>query len=188
MTEDEMVDLIVGYRVLEFIKNVKLKSGKTSDHFYNFGKINTAEALNQLATCMISEIYCDDFNVLFTSAYKGIMLTSAILLECGNRFRSDKHFKMGFLRKDLKDHGETGMVVGYNPGHMDSVVLVDDVFTTGQSILEMVNFIKPSGAKIKSVIVVVNRASPQVQKEIEDSIGCPIRYLIHDEMIMEHLK
>jgi orotate phosphoribosyltransferase len=185
MTEKELIELILNNKVLTVGTEFRLKSGEMSDHFYNFSVLNSAQSLAQLATHMVGNIYGDTYTVLFTSAYKGIIITAAMLSECGLDFPNIT-FRMGFLRKEKKDHGEEGLVVGYCPGPGDSVVLVDDVLTTGQSLLEMARFVKSTGATIESAIVVVRRATLKVQAEIEKELGCPICCLVSDEKVMAH--
>lgn len=183
MTEQELIELILDYGVLTVKPAIQLKSGVMSDHFYNFGMVSSAETLSHIACHMIANIYGDSYTTIFTSAYTGIMLASALLFECGNFYPNIK-FNIGYLRKERKDHGEQGIVVGHCPKPGDVAVLVDDVFTSGQSLVEMAEFVKATGATIESAIVVVRRASPKVQAEIEEKIGCPIRCLVSDEAVM----
>jgi orotate phosphoribosyltransferase len=187
MTESELIDLILENHVLTVGQEFQLKSGEMTDHFYNFGKLNSAQSLAQLATHMIGNIYGDTYTVLFTSAYKGIMITSAMLSECGLDFPNIT-FRMGYLRKEEKDHGEEGIVVGHCPGPGEVVVLVDDVFTTGQSLQEMADFIKSTGAMIESAIVVVRRGSLEVKADVEQLLDCPIRCLVSDDKVMAKYK
>lgn len=183
MREKELIELILDNNVLTVGTEFILKSGERSDHFYDFGMLNSAESLSILACHMVASIYGDTYTSIFTSAYKGIMLASALLFECGTDFPNIK-FKLGFLRKEAKDHGEEGIVVGYCPGPGDIVVLVDDVLTSGQSLLEMAKFVKSTGATIESAIVVVRRAEPNDQSKLEKELGCPICCLVTDEAVM----
>lgn len=184
MNEHDVIDFILDNGILIFGSSFKLKSGLSADHFYDFGKVNSSSKLTQLANYMNSNIYGEEYTVLFTSAYKGIMLSTALLIECGNDYPSID-FKMGFLRKEKKDHGEMSDVVGYYPKPSDTVVLVDDVLTSGQSLLEMADFIRSTGAKIESAIVIVMRAPEARHEEIAGKLGCPIRYLTTDEAVLK---
>lgn len=157
---------------------VVLKSGLTSDHFYDFGNVNCSRSLPQLAMWLVAHS-TDLFSVIFTSAYKGIMIATAMLDECGVCFPTER-VKMGYLRKEKKDHGEGGQVVGYTPKAEELVLLVDDVLTSGQSLLEMAEFVESTGAIVEGAVVVVNRMSDDELKAFQEKVGIRINYLISD--------
>lgn len=157
---------------------VVLKSGLTSDHFYDFGSVNCSRSLPQLAMWLVAHS-TDLFNVIFTSAYKGIMIATAMLDECGVCFPTER-VRVGFLRKEEKDHGEGGRVVGYTPKEGELVLLVDDVLTSGQSLSEMAQFVESTGAFVEGAVVVVNRMSNDELKAFQNQMGFQVSYLISD--------
>lgn len=179
LTKRDIVNYILKNNVYQ-MGDVILKSGRTSDHIFNFGKVCSSSALAELATMMVSTA-TDDFTAIFTSAYKGIMISAAMLCECNTCFPSAP-IKMGYLRKERKDHGEGGNVIGYIPKENEAVLLVDDVLTTGQSLIEMAEFINSNTkAYVDSAIVVVSRMSIDEVKDLQAQLKFPINYLITDD-------
>lgn len=185
MNKKMFYDLLIQEGILEK-KSVTLKSGETSDFYYDFGKLSSAKLLKISASNLFNIIICTDLHkemsCLFTSAYKGINLTTALLIECSNFIY--RPIRMGYLRKEKKDHGDQQEIVGYTPSEKDSVILIDDVFTTGSSVLEMYNYLKDKGCKIIGVIVLINRSTGDIIDEISQEIDAPIfSVLTHDDVI-----
>lgn len=181
MLKKDVIRIIKGNEV--YIEGTKtLKSGISSDHFYDFSRVFDSQSLPPLAMWLVSHA-TDSFNVIFTSAYKGIPLASAMLCECGICFPTDT-IRMGFLRKEEKDHGEGGVVVGYTPNEEDIVLLVDDVLTSGQSLREMAQFVEKTGAVIEGAVVIVNRMTDDDFKKLESDLGFRIHYLVKDEDVL----
>lgn len=133
------------------------KSGRKMPYFVNAGKYRTGAqiaALGRFYADTITETFGDDVDVLFGPAYKGIPLVTAtaIALDAAGR---DVAFC--FDRKEAKDHGEGGVIVGHVPARGDRVVIVEDVTTAGTSIRQSVPLITQTGAEVVGLVVGVDR-------------------------------
>ena len=133
-----------------------LKSGRVSPYFFNAGLFNDGDKLYQLASCYAQTIVEKkvQFDVLFGPAYKGIplaALVSAILYEVHG-------INVGFAynRKEAKDHGEGGVLVGCNIQRR-RVLIIDDVITAGTAIKEAITLIQQNQASLAGVIVALDR-------------------------------
>ena len=132
-----------------------LKSGRVSPYFFNAGLFNSGAKLSRLAAfyaAVLAELEPEPF-MLFGPAYKGIPLASATATALADHHQRDAPFT--FNRKEKKDHGEGGQLVGA-PLEGD-VVIVDDVITAGTSIRESVDLIHSAGAQAAAVIVALDR-------------------------------
>ncbi len=132
-----------------------LKSGRVSPYFFNAGLFNSGATLSRLAyfyAAALNELESEPF-MLFGPAYKGIPLASATAAALADHYQRDVAF--AFNRKEVKDHGEGGQLVGA-PLHGD-VVIVDDVITAGTSIGESVDIISAAGARATAVIIALDR-------------------------------
>lgn len=132
-----------------------LKSGRTSPYFFNAGLFNSGHALNRL-----SEFYARTLNqhvpgpcMLFGPAYKGIPLVTGVAMAMDSLFQRD--IPMAYNRKEAKDHGEGGVLVGA-PLEGD-VIIVDDVITAGTSVGESVEIIRAAGANPAGVLIALDR-------------------------------
>lgn len=162
------------------IGKVTLKSGVVSDHFYNFGGICQSDQISSLGRWMADLIGDFDFDAIFTSAYKGIVICTAVILEIGFRF-PEKSFKMGYTRKETKTHGEGGLVVGYEPKKGDRVVLLDDVVTSGGSYLEMFQYLTQFEAVPVLAVAAVSRMNQKASVDLSSKTGpVPFRCLVED--------
>lgn len=114
----------------------KLKSGRLSPYFFNSGLFNTGISLDKLATAYVDPIVLHfEPDIIYGPAYKGIPLCAAIAMKYATQTGKDVRYV--FNRKEIKDHGEGGILVGLNPGETDfggkKVLIVDDVITSGFS-------------------------------------------------------
>lgn len=133
------------------------KSGRKTPFFINTGRYRTGTQMNQLAGFYADAIQarCVDFDFLFGPAYKGIPLAVAISMELSKR-GSDVPFC--FNRKEVKDHGEGGTLVGHKPEADESVLIVEDVTTAGTSIRETVPVLRATASvKLAGLVVSVDR-------------------------------
>lgn len=136
-----------------------LKSGRTSPYFLNTGGLDDGEKISKLgyfyASAMKNSLG-DDFDVVFGPAYKGVPLsvTSAIAL-----FRDHNiNKRYSFNRKEKKSHGEKGAIVGSELKDGDKVVMIDDVFTTGETKVEMVELLKEiAHIDFKGIFIALDR-------------------------------
>lgn len=183
MIKKEFIDFIYKNNIIQ-LGTVKLKNGDFSDHFYNFGEVNSPESLFHLSRWLVELVEGVEFDAVFTSAYKGIVIQAGFALDYGYQFPFKK-IKFGYLRKEHKLHGEGGDVVGYQPKRGDRVLLLDDVFTTGYSFDEMVKFLKGFGAIPVMALAAILRADEKLFDKFQKQTNIPVRYLIHDDEIVK---
>src|ERR1700738_877682 len=142
--QSEFIDLCVQLGFLRF-GSFTLKSGRESPYFFNAGLFNTGTAIGAVGRAYAAAVMASDltFDMLFGPAYKGIPLatiTAAALAEHGGR-----NLPFAFNRKEAKDHGEGGNIVG---GPLrGEVLIVDDVITAGTAIRETIDIIRVAGAR-----------------------------------------
>jgi len=152
--QTDFITLCVNLGVLKF-GSFKLKSGRDSPYFFNAGLFNTGAAIAAVGRAYAAAVAASDvsFDMLFGPAYKGIPLvtvTAAALAETQGR-----SLEFAFNRKEAKDHGEGGNIVG-NPLH-GRVLIVDDVITAGTAIRESIEIIKAAGATPAGVLLALDR-------------------------------
>lgn len=144
-----------------------LKSGRTSPYFFQAGAFNTASLLSTLATAYASTIALSpetpEFDVVFGPAYKGIPLASvtatSLFQLAPERFANTGY---AFNRKEAKDHGEGGTIVGASLKGK-RVLVVDDVITAGTAIREAVGIIEGAGGKVVGIVVALDRQERLVE-------------------------
>lgn len=132
-----------------------LKSGRTSPYFFNAGLFNSGSALAQLGRFYASAVIESglDFDVIFGPAYKGIPLGAATAIALAEQHQRD--LPWCFNRKEAKDHGEGGTVVG--APLRGKVVIIDDVISAGTSVRESVELIRAQGATPSAVVIALDR-------------------------------
>ena len=152
--QKEFLEFVIENEILRF-GEFTLKSGRTSPYFFNAGLFNTGAALAQLGSCYARVIVDQglDFDVLFGPAYKGIPLVSAIAIALSSEHAIDKPY--AFNRKEAKDHGEGGNIVGAEVH--GRVLVVDDVITAGTAIREAVDIIAAEGGETASILIALDR-------------------------------
>ena len=148
------IDLCLRLGVLRF-GEFKLKSGRLSPYFFNAGSFNTGGGLAELGRHYADAIQKTawPFDVLFGPAYKGIPLVAAASIALADRHGRDAPW--AFNRKEAKDHGEGGSIVG--APLKGRVVIVDDVITAGTAIRESVDIIRAAGAEPVGVALALDR-------------------------------
>jgi orotate phosphoribosyltransferase len=149
----EFIRFAIGEKVLSF-GEFKTKAGRLSPYFFNAGLFNTGGALSKLAQFYAKAISASglSFDMLFGPAYKGIPLVAAIsigLVDAG------RDVPFAFNRKEAKDHGEGGTVIG--APLQGEVLIVDDVISAGTSVRESVELIRGAGAKPCGVAIALDR-------------------------------
>lgn len=150
----KFIELALSKGVLKFGSFV-LKSGRTSPYFFNAGGFNTGADLATLGECYAHALVDAkiSFDVLFGPAYKGIPLACATAMALAKDH--NKNVPWCFNRKEKKDHGEGGNLVGA-PLKGD-ILLIDDVITAGTAIRESEEIIKANGANFKAALIALNR-------------------------------
>src|SRR5579863_6473094 len=151
--EREFVDFAVRNGVLRF-GQFTLKSGRVSPYFFNAGLFNTGARLLRLADFYAQAIIASNIAVdmLFGPAYKGIPLVAATAVALARR---DRDLPFAFNRKEVKDHGEGGTIIGHPPA--GRVWVIDDVISAGTSIAESVALIRAAGAIPAGVVIALDR-------------------------------
>lgn len=146
------LNLALDVKALEF-GTFTLKSGRTSPYFFNAAKMLTGN-LSELAKCYVEAINDAeiDFDSIYGPAYKGIFLGSIVALLLS---QEGKHYPLSFDRKEVKDHGEGGNIIGANPH--GNVMIIDDVLSAGTAARQSIELIKNTGAVPKVFVVGLDR-------------------------------
>lgn len=156
--KQEFIDFMIESDVLKF-GEFTLKSGRKSPFFMNAGAYVTGSALKRLGEYYakaIHENYGDDFDVLFGPAYKGIPLSVTTAIAYSELY--GKQIRYCSNRKEIKDHGDTGILLGSKLSDGDRVVIIEDVTTSGKSIEETFPIISAQGnISIKGLMVSLDR-------------------------------
>jgi orotate phosphoribosyltransferase len=186
------IDFMVQSKVLTFGDFVT-KSGRKTPFFINTGRYKTGEQIKKLGQ-FYAEAICaimpDDITVLFGPAYKGIPLvvTTAIALSEKNR-----NISYCFNRKETKNHGEGGNLIGHTLTDKDVVLLIDDVATAGTSVRETIPVIKKeANAAIRGLIISVDRmekgtGNRSALQELHDEFGLKTGAIVTLDDIVFHL-
>lgn len=169
-----------------------LKSGRVSPYFFNAGKFDNGRLLEQLAAGYAQLIVDNIENrfMVYGPAYKGIPLAAATAVNLS--LRHGLEIDYAYNRKEAKDHGEGGITVGAEL--KGKVVIIDDVITAGTSIYESARIIAQAGAKVRAVVIALDRQEIAAGKrksavqEIEDRLGAPVHSLIQLETLIAYLE
>jgi len=169
-----------------------LKSGRVSPYFFNTGLFNSGERLRRAGEFYAAAIVDSGqpFDVLFGPAYKGIPLVSAAAVGLAARHSRDVPF--AFNRKEVKDHGEGGNVIG--APLVGDVAILDDVISAGTSIGESVDIIRACNARPAAVFIALDRQergrdSPlSAVREVEQRHGIPVHAIATLDTLVEYLK
>jgi orotate phosphoribosyltransferase len=176
------------------------KAGRRSPYFFNAGLFNDGESLRLLGRFYAQALRASGlvFDVLFGPAYKGIPLaatTAVALAEFG------RNVPFAFNRKEIKDHGEGGNVIG--APLRGEVLIIDDVISAGTSVRESVDLIRAAGARPAGVVIAVDRQERgqgdlSAAQEVQRLYGIPVlsicslddivQYLSHREDLAQHLR
>lgn len=132
-----------------------LKSGRLSPYFFNAGRFDSGSSMAQLALCYADAVDAAGlkYDVVFGPAYKGIPLATAMACELAQRGRD---LPLSFNRKEVKDHGEGGQLIGADMGGK-RVLIVDDVITAGTAIREAMSIIRAAGGIPAGIVVALDR-------------------------------
>jgi orotate phosphoribosyltransferase len=188
--QTDFIDFAISAGVLIF-GEFTLKSGRVSPYFFNAGLFNTGEHLARLGRSYAQAITDSNtrFDVLFGPAYKGIPLAAAASIALADHHRHNVPWC--FNRKEAKDHGEGGNLVG--AGLSGRVLVIDDVITAGTAIRESVEIIQAAGATLAGVIIALDRQERGNDKrsaiqEVEESLGISVTSIVTLANVLEYLQ
>jgi len=188
--QNDFVDFMLEIGALKF-GEFTLKSGRMSPYFFNVGQFNQGNHLSQLGQFYAQAIEASGikFDVLFGPAYKGIPLVAATAIALNDSF--NRSVPYSFNRKEAKDHGEGGSIVGH-PLEGD-ILIRDDVITAGTAIREAKDIIDTNGAKTKGVVVALDRQEKgkgelSAIQEAEQNFGIVVVSIINLSHIVDYLK
>ena len=152
--QQRFVQLALARQALRF-GTFTLKSGRQSPYFFNAGQFNDGDSLATLGECYAAALAAADidYDMLFGPAYKGIPLVAATAVALSRQHR--RNVPWAFNRKEAKDHGESGLIVG--TPLRGRVVIVDDVITAGTAIRESIEIIRQAGAQPVAVALALDR-------------------------------
>lgn len=183
------LNYVTEHEILRF-GDFTLKSGRQSPYFFNAGLFNTGAALGFLGSSYARAVEDAglDFDIIFGPAYKGIPLASAASIAFYEEFKQD--IPWCFNRKEAKDHGEGGNIVG-SP-LQGKVLVIDDVITAGTAIRETMEIISAAGAKAAGVVVAMDRQEKgqgelSAIQEIEQEFSIPVVSIINLQQIIDYL-
>ena len=189
----EFIEFMIDCNVLKFGDFVT-KSGRKTPFFVNTGFYRTGAQLKRLGgyyAQAIKDKFGLDFDVLFGPAYKGIPLSVATTMEISDKFGAD--IKYCSNRKEVKDHGDTGILLGSPIADGDKVVIIEDVTTAGTSIEETLPIVKAQGdVSVLGLVVSVDRmergkGEKSALAEIQEKYGLQTTAIVTMAEVIEHL-
>jgi orotate phosphoribosyltransferase len=185
----EFVEFAIASNVLCF-GEFKTKAGRMSPYFFNAGLFNDGDKLKRLGEFYAKAIVDSGlaFDVLFGPAYKGIPLAASIVIALAGMGRN---VPFAFNRKEAKDHGEGGTVVGAQL--KGRVLIVDDVISAGTSVRESVDLIRREGAEPAGVVIALDRmergvGSQSAVQEVREQLGIPVVAVVTLDSLVQFLE
>lgn len=194
-TKKEFIEFMMSADVLRF-GNFVTKSGRNTPYFVNTGNYKTGEQIAKLGgyyAKLIKETIGEDFTAMFGPAYKGIPLATSAAAALYNNYEISRPYF--FNRKEEKDHGEGGSLVGYKPQDGDSLIIIEDVITAGTAIREVMPILKGCGdVKVEHMFISVNRCEvgqtpgKTAIMEVQEEYGINVHAIVTVQDIHEYLK
>jgi len=193
--QQQFIEFALETGVLRF-GEFTLKSGRTSPYFFNTGLFNNGKTMVQFSRYFAQSIENSDleFDVLFGPAYKGITLSCATAMALSESTGKDIPF--AFNRKEKKDHGEGGSMVG--APLEGNIAIIDDVITAGTAIRESFEIISAAGAKPSAVFLAMDRqelgqkdgkpTETSAIQQVEEEFGIPVIAIATLTNLIEYLK
>ena len=191
----ELIEFMIKSDVLRF-GEFKTKSGRLTPYFVNTGNYKTGKQISMLGKFyakLIKDTCGDNFDCMFGPAYKGIPLVTTTAVSLATEHNIDKPYF--FNRKEIKDHGEGGNLVGYQPKDNDNIIIIEDVITAGTAIRETMPILKNSAnVNVTHMFISVNRCEvgnvegKTAIMEISDEFGIKVHSIISVKDIYEYLK
>ncbi len=187
----DFIRFAIGQEVLRF-GEFTLKSGRKSPYFFNAGLFNTGAALAQVGHCYAAALQNSgiEYDVIFGPAYKGIPLASVTAMALSLQYGVDKPY--AFNRKEAKDHGEGGSLVGA-PLAGKKVLIIDDVITAGTAIREVMTILEQVGAQPAGVLIALDRQEKgqtelSAIQEVERDYGIPVASIVGLNQVLEFIR
>ena len=188
--QSDFIELCVRLGVLRF-GSFTLKSGRESPYFFNAGLFNTGAAIGAVGRAYAAAAVASGlkFDMLFGPAYKGIPLVTATAAAFAEHAGRDLPF--AFNRKETKDHGEGGNIIGSPLS--GGVLIVDDVITAGTAIRESIDLIQAAGARPAGVLLALDRQERgphsrlSAVQEVRDQYGIPVIAVVNLADLMHHV-
>lgn len=181
------IELALQSHALEFGK-FTLKSGRSSPYFFNAAKMLNGCDLFKLANCYVDAIEDSsmEFDCLYGPAYKGIFLGSIVATVFSQR---GKPCPLSFNRKEVKDHGEGGNIIGANP--VGNVMIIDDVLSAGTAARESIKILEDLNAIPKIFLVGLDRQEKgtgdlSAKEELEKDFGIHVSSIVDLEALIEY--
>ena len=188
--QQEFIEFALNIGVLRF-GEFTLKSGRISPYFFNAGLFNSGNALAQLGRYYAQTIVDSGirFDVLYGPAYKGIPLAAATAIALADHHGKDTPY--AFNRKEAKDHGEGGTIVG--APLQGKVLIIDDVISAGTSVRESIDIITASNAEAAGVVIALDRQEKgqgdvSAIQEVEKNYGLKVTSIIQLQLLIEFLE
>ncbi len=188
--KQQFIEFALSRNVLKF-GEFTLKSGRISPYFFNAGLFSTGKDLARLGEFYAAAIQAANiqYDVLFGPAYKGIPIATTVAIALSNQFGIDK--PVCFNRKEAKDHGEGGNLIG-SP-LQGEILLVDDVITAGTAIRESMRLIEINHARLSAVMIALNRQERgkgelSAIQEVERDYRCQVFSIIDLSDLLQFLQ
>lgn len=188
--QHDFIQLAIKHQALCF-GEFTLKSGRISPYFFNAGRFQTGSALAELGRYYAAAIKAAniEFDIVFGPAYKGIPLAATTAIALADHYQVDLPYC--YNRKEAKDHGEGGILVG--APLQGKVLVVDDVITAGTAVRDVMAIIKAAGAVPAAVLIGLNRQEKGKSKlsaiqEVEQFFGIPVVSIINLNDIIYYLE
>lgn len=186
----EFIEFAIKQGVLKF-GEFTLKSGRISPYFFNAGLFNTGKALAEIGRFYAAalEESAVEYDVVFGPAYKGIPLATTLSIALFDQYGKDTPYV--FNRKEAKDHGEGGTLVG--SALEGRVLIVDDVITAGTAIREVMSIIEEApGATPAATLIALDRqekgkAEISAIQEVERDYGIPVISIVKLEQVLDYV-
>ncbi len=182
--KNRFIELLLAAGALRF-GSFQTKSGRLSPYFFNTGLLNTSAILADVASiyaAALRERFLEaGFDNLYGPAYKGIPLAVATALQLHNQFQQNVSFT--FNRKETKDHGEGGQLVGWTYRGDEKVIIVEDVLTAGTSIRESLQLLQRHKIKPRGIILGIDRqergsSTKLAAEELATEHGVPVHAIV----------
>jgi orotate phosphoribosyltransferase len=188
--QQEFIEFALKIGVLRF-GEFTLKSGRVSPYFFNAGLFNSGSSLAQLGRYYAQTIVDSklEFDVLYGPAYKGIPLAAATAIALADHHGMDMPY--AFNRKEAKDHGEGGTIVG--APLQGKVLIIDDVISAGTSVRESIDIITAANAEPAGVVIALDRqekgrGETSAIQEVEHNYGLTVASIIQLRLLIEYLE